>query len=382
MAIEKRGKYYWYSFVWRGERIRESTRQTNRQVARDMQAAHRTRLAKGEAGIVEQAPIPTFRQFAKRFEKQMESHHANKPNSLASVVNSLKMLALYQPLQNARLDRVDRQMIDAYIAMRRKTKRTRGSTFVKISTINRELETLRRALRLAADWDVITRAPKISRLPGEVGRERILDHSEEQVYLEASDRLLRDVATTILDGGFRPEEVFRMRWEHVHFQPVGNAQFGYIHNPFGKTKFAKRNISMTGRVRSLLEMRHTEQGHPSEGWVFPADTATGHVDSLKSQHARALKGSGLALVKGSGQEPIVLYSLRHTMLTRLGEAGADAFSIQKIAGHSSILVSQKYVHPTGERIEGAFTALATYNAAKIKELKQEQERERLGASVQ
>ena len=37
----------------------------------------------------------------------------------------------------------------------------------------------------------------------------------------------------------------------------------------------------------------------------------------------------------------VLHSLRHTMLTRLGEAGAEAFTTMKIAGHSSVTVSQR-----------------------------------------
>lgn len=32
----------------------------------------------------------------------------------------------------------------------------------------------------------------------------------------------------------------------------------------------------------------------------------------------------------------MLYSLRHTALTRLGETGADAFTIMRIAGHSSV----------------------------------------------
>ena len=35
----------------------------------------------------------------------------------------------------------------------------------------------------------------------------------------------------------------------------------------------------------------------------------------------------------------VLHSLRHTMLTRLGESGVDAFTIMRIAGHSSVVVS-------------------------------------------
>ena len=84
-------------------------------------------------------------------------------------------------------------------------------------------------------------------------------------------------------------------------------------------------------------------------------------------------GSGLALPKDSKLEPVVLYSFRLTMLTRLGEAGADAFAIQKIAGDSSITTSSRYVHPTPEKIETAMTQLAAYNARKEKELEAEQE---------
>jgi hypothetical protein len=45
------------------------------------------------------------------------------------------------------------------------------------------------------------------------------------------------------------------------------------------------------------------------------------------------------------------------MLTRLGEAGVDAFTIKRIAGHSSITVSERYVHPTPESVERAFERL-------------------------
>jgi len=170
----------------------------------------------------------------------------------------------------------------------------------------------------------------------------------------AAEQPLRDIATIIIDLGMRPEEVFRMTWENVHFNPAGKARFGRIFNPFGKTVNARRNLSMTERVRALLEMRYEQQGRPTEGWVFPAPTKSGRIERLERQHARALRASGV--------KRFVLYSLRHTMLTRLGEAGADSFVIQEIAGHSSILVSSRYVHPTPERIENAFAALESYNA--------------------
>ena len=43
--------------------------------------------------------------------------------------------------------------------------------------------------------------------------------------------------------------------------------------------------------------------------------------------------------------------------TRLGESGADAFTIQKLAGHSSVEISQRYVHPTPARLEKAIDML-------------------------
>src|SRR5215472_9712259 len=46
MAIYKRGKIYWYKFRWNGNLVRESTKQGNDKVARQMEAAHRTQLAR------------------------------------------------------------------------------------------------------------------------------------------------------------------------------------------------------------------------------------------------------------------------------------------------------------------------------------------------
>jgi integrase len=386
MAIEKRGKIYWYSFVWRGERVRESTKQGNKEVARDLMAAHRVRLARGEAGIADRAPVPTFAEFvAQRFEPWLRSEHAAKPNTLAYYMDNLKALALYKPLQDAKLDAIDTDMVDDFVAKRRVTKRKGGKSFLKVATINRSLEVWRHALNKALEWGVLQKAPpKISGRPGQGSRERILTHAEAQAYLAAAKQPLRDTQTLILDGGFRPEEVHALRWERVHLSPTGRALYGYIHIDHGKSKYAKRNVSLTARSKALLEMRHSAQGQPSEGWVFPAETESGHTDtgSLKGQHAKALKDSGLALSKGSRLEAIVPYSFRHTMLTRLGEAGADAFAIQRIAGHSSILMSQRYVHPTPEKLETAFTKLQDYNNSKEKELMEQQERERLTASVQ
>jgi hypothetical protein len=54
---------YWYKFTWNGELVRESTKQGNDKVARQMEAAHWTSLAKGEVGIREKRPVPTLEEF-------------------------------------------------------------------------------------------------------------------------------------------------------------------------------------------------------------------------------------------------------------------------------------------------------------------------------
>jgi len=50
------------------------------------------------------------------------------------------------------------------------------------------------------------------------------------------------------------------------------------------------------------------------------------------------------------------YTLRHTALTRLGEAsGGEVFALARIPGHFSITITQRYVHPQAETIDRVFS---------------------------
>jgi integrase len=82
------------------------------------------------------------------------------------------------------------------------------------------------------------------------------------------------------------------------------------------------------------------------------------VTSINHLHQKA------RTIVGLGKD-FVIHSLRHTMLTRLGESGVDAFTIMRIAGHSSITVSQRYVHPSPEAVERAFERLQLSGAAQV-----------------
>ena len=60
----------------------------------------------------------------------------------------------------------------------------------------------------------------------------------------------------------------------------------------------------------------------------------------------------------------MLYSLRHTFLTRLGESGCDAWTLARIAGHSSVAMSTRYVHPSEDAVLAAVERLGGHTRSR------------------
>jgi len=330
---------YWYKFMWQGRLVRESTKQGNDKIARQMESAHRTSLAKGEVGIREKKPVPTLKEFLKRdFLPYVETRHAAKHNTLRYYADGSAMLTK-SDLSGRPLNELTDQDAQQFV---------RQNSTLSPSGINRGLRTLRRALNLAFQWKTLDKPVKVMLATGERQRDRVLNEDEVQKYLAACPQPWKDCATIILDEGFRPSEVFALRWSHVFFNEDGT---GLVQVTDGKSKAAHRMLPMTPRVYELLRDRHKSTGHPSEGWIFPSASAGGHFsgDVAKDQHKKALTNSGV--------KAFVPYTLRHTALTNLGEkAGGDVFVLARIAGHSSIAVTQRYIHPQAEAISRVFAA--------------------------
>jgi hypothetical protein len=106
----------------------------------------------------------------------------------------------------------------------------------------------------------------------------------------------------------------------------------------------------------------------SAKWVSPGESGERPIlgTSLAHAHIKVCRPIATVGKKAKRQyifpKDFVLHSLRHTCLTRLGEASADAFTIMRLAGHSSVTVSQRYVHPTPESMERAFDRLEALNS--------------------
>lgn len=349
----KRG-VYWFNFWWNGRHIQRSTGQGNPDVARQMEAACKTALAKGEVGIAELKPAPTFAEFAKQFRQSVETQCAAKPLTVEFYLSKLARLLEFTPLSQARLDEIDEAMIASYVQHRRAV--LRGEKPISPASVNRELATLRKALRLAHEWRLINRVPRIRLLPGERTREFVLSREQERIYLEFAPQPLKDATILMLDAPLRVGEVLALEWQDVTLSPGPGAPHGFLTIRRGKTPSARRFIPFTDRVRSMLGRRQVESGSP---FVFTDESGVAPLSrfTLRDQHVKMREMLKLPA-------DAVIHSFRHTACTRLGEAGADAFAIMRLAGHSSVTVSQKYVHPSAEALGLAIQRLEAMNTKK------------------
>ncbi len=343
MSIFKRGRIYWYKFMWNGELIRESTKQGNDRKARNIESAHRAALANGLVGIREKKAVPTLTDFLKNdFVSFVRTKHAAKPGTAEYYADGANMVCKCDWASEP-LDRISDQHAQHFAAK---------YAALSASRINCGLRSLRRALNLAFEWGKLERPVKITLAKGEKQRDTILTDSDWERYIEHCPQPWRDAAIIIRGTGMRPGEAFALRWENIYLNGTG----GLIQVTEGKTKAARRMLPMVPAVYEALKTRREGAGNPEEGWIFPASSREGHLnkDTAKDQHKRALDRANAT---ANGKKPLKHfqpYVLRHTALTRLAEAGCDVFTLARIAGHSSITITQRYVHPQADAIERAF----------------------------
>jgi integrase len=146
------------------------------------------------------------------------------------------------------------------------------------------------------------------------------------------------------------------------YEPAAGAELGHLKVRARHSKNSKsRNVPLTARV---VEMLKNLRPHKA-GYVFHRSHGQPVYQTWLNQQHSDLR----ALLKLPTE--LVPHSFRHTYGTRLGESGADAFTIRQLMGHSSVTVSQKYVHPTPETVERAVQRLEKLNQGKAaKELEE------------
>lgn len=155
-----------------------------------------------------------------------------------------------------------------------------------------------------------------------------------------------DTVRILLDTGFRTGELSQLHARHVDF--FTNTITLQDPSVYVKTATSRRTISMTPRVRAILERRITNAGG-TDPKLVPYTTSDNYKHRWKHwrrlQPAHALAG-------------LTPHSLRHTCCTRMLAATKDIYATQKWMGHANITTTEKYLHLVAGQFEDAATKLA------------------------
>ena len=343
-------RYWWYSFYFEGKRYRSSTKQTTKAAAAVVEATLLVRLREGGGGNVRRKKPPTLREFSTRFLEWVEGSQRLSPNGKRYYRYGWRLLT-YTKLAGMTLDQITKDVAESVVFRRPVVDRARKGPDGRCVTrnelvlctghyVNQALRTLKRMQGKAVEWKILGDRPKIT-IADAPGRDRLIDEqTEDDLELaygtpikHRRTKRMREQAWLFIvllqDCGMRPDEVFPMRIENLHW----NANRIWI--PEGKTEKARRFVAMSERVKTMLRQWC---GDRKEGWVFPSSRSkSGHLTTIAKGFQAARDRAGL-------DKKLVPYSARHTYGTYTMEKSRNAFAVAKSMGHVDLKSMEPYQH--------------------------------------
>ena len=244
-----------------------------------------------------------------------------------------------------------------YLAWRRQHP-YRGST-VSERTLEKDRAVLHRVFRLAEDLEWREGNPvAATEKPKPVTREPvILSETEYDRLLGACkvDDRLQLYVLVLGEAGLRCEsEALWLRWEDIDLGAgvltVRSGRNGH------RTKNAKsRRVPMTARLIAAMRehfARHRFTLYLGEvsPWVFHHEVTRGHViagERVGRLDARVRAGAKVARLPEGWHQ----HDLRHRRATLWIAAGKPVEAVRKAMGHSSLTVTQRYVHLVDEHLD-------------------------------
>ncbi|HSA62337.1 MAG TPA: tyrosine-type recombinase/integrase [Nitrospiraceae bacterium] len=319
MGLVKRGNVWWMSFTYEGRQVRKSTETSDKRLAEAILGKVKVQIVEGKYFDKPKEDPKTFTDLMDRYLKE----HASRRAHYRRYVNMVTNLKAF--FGDPKVHHVTPKTIVAF-------KNKRYADGVMPATINRELAILKKAFNLACrEWEWTRDNPvcRVSMEREENTRDRWLTEDDEQRLLGAAAPWVRELVIFAINTGMRRGEILGLTWAGVDFAR------GTV-TVFRSKNGERRTIPMNQTVLALLTQKYAKRTSGSE-LVFASQTET----LLDGSNLR--RGFACAL-KAAKIENLHFHDLRHTFATRLVQAGVDLYKVQRLLGHKSPIMTQRYAH--------------------------------------
>ncbi len=311
---ERTGWYIADYFDVTGQRKRHKVAQ-DAKVARDMLALLEGKAVRDRCLDVRPLKEARFGEFAEEFLKYARTQMRAWTRYQTSIGNLTPFFG------NQFMTAIDAESIERY-------KQARVAN-VEPSTVNRDLQCLRRMFNLAIVWRYVSESPLrfVKFYREKSGRIRYLTRDEFGKLLEACPEALKPAVTVAVHTGMRQGELLALRWPDVDLENG----FASVNDPKNGTP---RKVPLNKTVRELLgrlrrEARSEKVFCDGEGQPYASRT-------LQWQFHRAVKDAKI--------ENFRFHDLRHTCASWLAMAGVPILTIKEVLGHKDIRMTLRYSH--------------------------------------
>jgi len=321
MGLYRRGKFFWFSIAYQGDRIQESLKTDNKKLAEKLCAKVLTDIIEGRYFESAKAKTTKFEEMTAKYLK--EHSHSRDARTVKTLLTFFSGYWLSQ---------IKTRVVAEY--------RNKRLESVKPATVYQELALLRRMFNVAIrEWEWVKDNP-VSRLSFSVGnknaRDRWLTLDEEKLLLEKATNpfWLRSLLMVALHTGMRRGEILELKWQNVDLLIRA---VRVVRSKNGE----KRTIPMSKTLYALFKRINVVD---ISGRVFP-------ISGSSARHAFD------KVVEKAGLENFRFHDLRHTFATRLVQNGVDLYKVKELLGHKTIIMTMRYAHHYPESLRSSVEVL-------------------------
>lgn len=308
MGTFQKQNVWWIDYYVCGKRKRERIG-PSKKLAKEVLLKRKLEIAEGKHFPLRQHKTISFSEMADLY---WELHAKQKP-SAAVTPYTLKQLKCH--FGNSPLDKISVPDVLKYInGVKEK---------FSAASANRHHNILRAIFNRAIEWEKFagqTPAAKVKQFRVENSRTQFLENADIVRLLAACDEVIQPIVEVALLTGMRRGEILNLRWEDI------NLAQGVIH--VLKTKSGDpREIPMAAKIRTLFNSLGNKDG----GSLFNISTRI-----LNTRFSKALNLAGITDFR--------FHDLRHTFASHFVMRTNDLPSTQKLLGHKSPRMTQRYAH--------------------------------------